>query len=282
MEARIEIRKLKDDLTVDPSQPRFEIAGENEGNLHVHLATELSGLADPVVEANTKSPGGRPGQRLLSTRFTERNIVFRVTILGDPDNIYRRESAWRSAWSYTSYTEMAYTVNGYTSVIRLRLEDYELDTSHDPAVQGAVDVVMSVVADDPFWYERDSLQFFELGRQILRPLDVMHGPVFPVFRISGVSGSGNIIVEAIQPDGSGRGFRLPTPELRSDATYIVDTDPGARQWQSVEDPNVWNRMNGVRYRLEGTESATQMRIASTFNQGVEVQVAIPFLRPWRY
>ena len=280
MEARIEIRKLKDDLTVDPSQPRFEIAGENEGNLHVHLASEMSGLADPVVEANTKSPGGRPGQRLLSTRFTARNVVFRVTILGDPDNIYQRESAWRSAWSYTSYTELAYTVNGDTRVIRLRLEDYEVDTNHDPAVQGAVDVVMSTVADDPFWYDRDILQFFELKNIPYVDLSDMHGPVFPVFRISGVSGSGKIAVYTVQPGGSTREFKLPTPELRSDATYIVDTDPGARQWQSVEDPNVWNRMNGVRYRLEDTESATYLRIRSTFRQGVEVLVAVPYLRPW--
>lgn len=280
MEARIEIRKLKDDLTVDPSQPRFEISGENEGNLHVHLASEMSGLADPVVEANTKSPGGRPGQRLLSTRFTARNVVFRVTILGDPDNIYQRESAWRSAWSYTSYTELAYTVNGVTRVIRLRLEDYEVDTNHDLAVQGAVDVVMSTVADDPFWYDRDSLQFFELENIHYVDLSDMHGPVFPVFRISGVSGSGEIAVYTVQPGGSTRAFKSPTPELRSDATYIVDTDPGARQWQSVEDPNVWNRMNGVRYRLEDTESATLLRIRSTFRQGVEVLVAVPYLRPW--
>lgn len=277
MEARVEIRKLDGNLEVDSSRPVFEIAGENEGNLHVHLVSDLTGLADPVVEANTKSPGGRPGQKLLSTRFTARNIVFRVTILGDADTIYQRESAWRSVWSHTSYTEMSYTVDGVARVIRLRLEGYELDMRHDPAVQGAVDVVMSVVADDPFWYEADDLKFYPAkAGGVVRELRGEHGPVFPVLNFSKVSGTGTISVDA---DGVSQKF--PTPDLRSAASYVADLDPGARQWQSKEDPNVWNRMNGVRYSLEGTEQASRITVSSSFSSGVEVQVAVPYLRPWR-
>lgn len=284
MQARVRVRRLRDDLETDLSKPEFEIAGENEGNLHVHLASELTGLADPVVEANTKSPGGRPGQRLLSTRFAQRSIVFRVTILGDPENIYERESAWRSSWSYTGYTEMKYTVGGHTRVIRLRLEEYELDMTFDPAVQGAVDVVMSVVADDPFWYDEKELSFVSVPKDGLERKAVGdHGPVFPALMFSGNEGNqAGLSLRVKTMHGSlEHSWSYPTPNLEPDAFYTVDFDPGARQWQSEKDPNVWNRMNGVRYELEGTDDADSVSVSVSNPVGVRACVAVPYLRPWR-
>lgn len=284
MQARVRIRRLKENLSVDSSKPVFEIAGENAGDKHVHLATELTGLADPVVEANTKSPGGRPGQRLLSTRFAQRSIVFRVTILGDPENIYERESAWRSVWSYTGYTEMEYTVGGHTRVIRLRLEDYELDMTYDPAVQGAVDVVMSVVADDPFWYDQKDLAFVQVPKDGLERKAVGdHGPVFPALKFKTTpENRGGLTLKVTAMQGSlGRSWTYPTPDLEDGAEYTVDFDPGARQWQSEKDPNVWNRMNGVRYEFEGTEEADAISVWVSDPAGVTACIAVPYLRPWR-
>lgn len=284
MQARVRIRRLKENLSVDSSKPTFEIAGENAGDKHVHLATELTGLADPVVEANTKSPGGRPGQRLLSTRFAQRSIVFRVTILGDPENIYERESAWRSVWSYTGYTEMEYTVGGHTRVIRLRLEDYELDMTYDPAVQGAVDVVMSVVADDPFWYDQKDLAFVQVPKDGLERKAVGdHGPVFPALKFKTTpENRGGMSLKVIAMQGSlGRSWTYPTPDLVDGAEYTVDFDPGARQWQSEKDPNVWNRMNGVRFEFEGTEEADAIGVWVSNPAGVTACIAVPYLRPWR-
>lgn len=284
MQARVRIRRLKENLSVDSSKPVFEIAGENAGDKHVHLATELTGLADPVVEANTKSPGGRPGQRLLSTRFAQRSIVFRVTILGDPENIYERESAWRSAWSYTGYTELEYTVGGHTRVIRLRLEDYELDMTFDPAVQGAVDVVMSVVADDPFWYDQKDLAFVQVPKDGLERKAVGdHGPVFPALKFKTTpENRGGLTLKVTAMQGSlGRSWTYPTPDLEDGAEYTVDFDPGARQWQSEKDPNVWNRMNGVRYEFEGTEEADAISVWVSDPAGVTACIAVPYLRPWR-
>lgn len=284
MQARVRIRRLKENLSVDSSKPVFEIAGENAGDKHVHLATELTGLADPVVEANTKSPGGRPGQRLLSTRFAQRSIVFRVTILGDPENIYERESAWRSVWSYTGYTEMEYTVDGHTRVIRLRLEDYELDMTFDPAVQGAVDVVMSVVADDPFWYDEKDLVFEQVPKGGLERKAVGdHGPVFPALKFKTTpENRGGLTLKVTAMQGSlGRSWTYPTPDLEDGAEYTVDFDPGARQWQSEKDPNVWNRMNGVRYEFEGTEEADAISVWVSDPAGVTACIAVPYLRPWR-
>ena len=284
MQARVRVRRLKENLSVDSSKPTFEIAGENAGDKHVHLASELTGLADPVVEANTKSPGGRPGQRLLSTRFAQRSIVFRVTILGDAENIYERESAWRSVWSYTGYTEMAYTVDGHTRVIRLRLEDYELDMTFDPAVQGAVDVVMSVVADDPFWYDEQDLFFEQVPKDGLeRKVVGDHGPVFPALRFKTTpENRGGLTLKVTAMRGSlGRSWTYPTPDLEDGAEYTVDFDPGARQWQSEKDPNVWNRMNGVRYEFEGTEEADAISVWVSDPAGVTACIAVPYLRPWR-
>lgn len=286
MEARVEVRKLTPNLTIDPGLPRFVIAGEDAGNLDVYLATDLTGLADPVVEANTRPQGGRPGLKLVSTRFTERNIVFRVTILGGPDTIYAKESAWRSVWSYDSFTEIAYAVDGKTRVIRGRLEEYEVDTNYDLAVQGAVDVTMSVVADDPFWYDPTELQTFmpvPSSKRVERKPSGAHGPIFPTIRIAAgdaVPDPKSIQVHVYTQDGY-TVTKLPVPDLIAGAAYTVNLDPGSRQWQSREDPNVWGRMNGVRYDLPSTEGATAMRVYVDLPRTASVNIAVPYLRPWR-
>lgn len=278
METVIRVRKLNKLLSPDPRIPEVTISGKDAGKHGIELATEMSGLVDPVSEAYTRAPGGRPGTRLVSTRFTERSVVFRVTILGDSVEWFENESLWRSLWSYDSYTEIEVETAKTKRVLRVRLDEYEVDTNYDPAVMGAVDVNMTVVADDPFWYNKSEVNKatqIAAGKSAQFNIGRNHGPVFPRFGIVGpATGSILVYVEGLE-------HQITLPSLKSER-YTINTDPGSRQWDSRNDPNVWNRMNGVRYNLLTAPSdyESDIDVKNATNKQIDVIVEVPYMRPW--
>lgn len=286
METVVRVRKLTPDLQRDMGVPPVVIAGPDAGIHGVHLATEMSGLVDPASEAVTKSPGGRPGTRLVSTRFTERNVVFRVTILGDGEEWFNNERHWRGLWSYDSYTEIEVERLGHSMVLRARLEEYDLDTDYDPAISGAVDVTMSVVADDPFWYDPGDLYGggyrIDEGKSLtIDGIVWPHAAIYPrfEFRATGVNGSSKGWIQIELPD-TRESYILRTPTLDKRNSYTLNTDPGSRQWMSEDDPNVWNRMNGVRYHIPDTTKAERIKITNGLGIDATVFLPVPYLRPW--
>ena len=76
-------------------------------------------------------------------------------------------------------------------------------------------------------------------------------------------------------------LEITLPSLKS-ATYTVNTDPGSRQWDSFNDPNVWNRLNGVRYDLLTVpgEYETIIYVDNHTNKEITVMVEVPYMRPW--
>lgn len=276
METVVRVRKLGPSLIPDKSVPEVTISGKGSGGHGIELATEMSGLVDPVSEAYTRAPGGRPGTRLVSTRFTERNVVFRVTILGDSDEWFANEQVWRSLWSYDSYTEIEVVTAKKKRVLRVRLEEYEVDTNYDPAVMGAVDVNMSVVADDPFWYDAAFIRSWRRVDGLTRyDFDSLHGPVFPRFKVGNASG----VTINYATDRYGRYIALPN-SLNSAYTYHINLDPGSRQVSCDKDPNVWNRMNGVRFDLPDSDKINYFSVAPIDRGVLWVQVECPYMRPW--
>ncbi len=278
METVIRVRKLNKSLEPEIRIPEITVSGKDAGKHGIELATEMSGLVDPVSEAYTRAPGGRPGTRLVSTRFAERNVVFRVTILGDSVEWFENEELWRSLWSYDSYTEIEVETAKTKRVLRVRLDEYEVDTNYDPAVMGAVDVNMSVVADDPFWYEKADLgkkTRIEVGKK--REFDVLrnHGPLYPRIEIVGPA-TGDILVYV-----DGQETLISLPSLLS-GRYYINTDPGSRQWKSYSDPNVWNRLNGVRYspHIVPGEYETIIAVENKTNKEIFALVEVPYMRPW--
>lgn len=278
METVIRVRKLDKLLRPDTRFPEVTISGKDAGKHGIELATDMSGLVDPVSEAYTRAPGGRPGTRLVSTRFTERNVVFRVTILGDSVEWFENENLWRSLWSYDSYTEIEVETSRAKRVLRVRLDEYEVDTNYDPAVMGAVDVNMTVVADDPFWYNKSEVNKatqIAAGKSAQFNIGRNHGPVFPRFGIVGpATGSILVYVEGLE-------HQITLPSLKSER-YTINTDPGSRQWDSKNDPNVWNRMNGVRYNLPTTPGYedTKITVINDTSKQIVTFVEVPYMRPW--
>ena len=283
MDATVRVWKLGKNLR--RSGPALTIEGSGAGRDNIWLATDVEGLVDPSAEAYTKSPGGRPGTRLVSTRFTERTLVFKVTITASGDQWEDADALWRSYWDYDWYTEIEVITSKAQRSLRVRLEEIEVDTKYDPHTNGATDVFMTVVADDPFWYASDpsalrsKLSVSDKDLSITTK-DFGTGKRFYTFPyltfIPSSSVSGKSITMVV--DGSRR--TLPLPDMKANNLYQINTDPGSRQVYSATDSTAWNRMNGVRYGTIIPKDFVSLKISHDVPGSSTITADIPFLRPW--
>lgn len=284
MEAVVEIQKLDDDFS--PVGHRLQIAGPMAGEDGVWLATDVEGLLDPVSEAVSKPLGNRPGSRLVSTRVVERSLVFKVTIAGSGIEWASRDAAWKSLWDYNSYTGIFVTTE-YSGCrfLKARLSEIEVDTEYDPHVNDATDVIMTVVADDPFWYSYNSMDEYRLrstgsGEDVQIRFDLnsltysgQRGSTYPVLRFKGVSGTPTVELSA---GGYSQSLKLPSVD---NADFTLTTDPMARQ---IQPDTVWRLANGVRYTTSiPTQFKTlNIRVTGATVGSVEVVIDPPFYRAW--
>ena len=284
MEAVVEIQKLDDDF--NPVGHRLQIAGPMAGEDGVWLATDVEGLLDPVSEAVSKPLGNRPGSRLVSTRVVERSLVFKVTIAGSGIEWATRDAAWKSLWDYNSYTGIFVTTE-YSGCrfLKARLSEIEVDTEYDPHVNGATDVIMTVVADDPFWYSYNSMDEYRLrasgsGPSVSLDFDLnsltysgQRGNTYPVLRFEGVYG---IPTVELTSEGYSQSLKLPGVNK---ADFTLTTDPMARQ---IQPDTVWRLANGVRYTTSiPTQFKTlSIRVTGAVINNVEAVIDPPFYRAW--
>lgn len=251
---------------------------------------------DSPVDAFTKTPGGRPGARLVSTRFTERTLVFRVTVMEDPEAGLTWEQAdalWRSYWDYDRYTGIQVVTEGADRTLFARLAEIEVDTVYDPHVGQVADVLMTVVADDPFWYPSEKSKLYNATHTFRKPLELVEGDIpefskrfsaFPTLIVDASTGpvaDGRLEITA---DGE-QVASLPLVDMKQGPTYWFRTDPAARQVIAAvqADHNAWARMNGVRFNPNIPRDFKTLKIeyvGDTWDNKYWVWMDIPFLRPW--
>lgn len=286
MEAVVEIQRLDEDFK--PVGHRLQIAGPNAGEDGVWLATEVSGLLDPVSEAVSKPLGNRPGSRLVSTRLVERTLVFKVSIEGSGLEWSSRDHAWNSMWGYDFYTGVFVTTElSGCRMLKARLSEIEVVTETDPHVNQVTDVLMTVVADDPFWYSHNSIDSQWLVKQASGTSPVLEfdlrnlvysgtrGFVYPVLEFNKASGTP---VVTMTP-GSGAPQSLNLPKVSSQS-FTLNTDPVARQLQP---DTVWREANGVRYSARLPKDFDTLKVGVsglTGLGGLKGFVDLPFYRAW--
>ena len=259
------------------------IAGEGAGTDGVWLLSEVEGFYDPEVEAVTKPLASRPGTRFLSHRVVERTVVFKVLIEdGEREGWRTRDARWRRLWSWDEYSTIAVTVGGRTRRLKARLSEIEVDTTYDPHTNSATEVVMTVVADDPFWYGASFEKEVRVAGETTFTVPYANpteNRVYPVFVLEG--GASWTLPAFHSPRGA-KEYRLPA--LEEDEDVRVSTDPGARQLVSVNDTPVWARMNGVRFDgyippFTGSLSVT-LSHDSPMIKTARIVLERPFDRPW--
>ncbi|MBN7403198.1 Uncharacterised protein [Mycobacteroides abscessus subsp. abscessus] len=138
------------------------IAGPQEGDRGMHLATDIQGFFDPPVKVVYEEPGNYPGARYLNHRILRRDMTFGVWILNDAEhgeNSWQsRDSEWRKMWDYDKDTYIHITTeDSGRRTLKCRLgEAMEVDLVTDPHGRSMNMVKMTVIAGDPFWYGEDA------------------------------------------------------------------------------------------------------------------------------
>lgn len=277
METVIEIHGVNGDHVI--------LSGDQVGVDGMWLATELSGFYDPEIKTVTRSVSNRPGTTYVSHRVLERRIVFKVTISNDegPGRTWReRDARWRRLWAPGKYTTIRVVTDEGERSLAARLEEIEVDTDRDPHVLGATDVLMTVVADDPFWYAPvDTYEITVNGSGVLDVLmaNPTENPVFPVWVLEA---PGTWTIPDYSPEDPNKTITLPT--IAGSDHLVVDTDPAARQLVSVTLDPVWSRMNGVRFRGEIPGYTNRMEfpvsVVSNAPRTAQLRLIRPFNRPW--
>lgn len=261
------------------------IAGENAGYEGIWLASQVSGLYDPEVKVVSRSPANRPGTRYVSHRVVERTVVFKVSIEHEDRagcTWRERDARWRRLWAYDDYAVIRVVTDEGERSLRARLQEIEVPHDLDPHVNEVNDVIMTVVADDPFWYAPDEIHTVVVNGSATIPVlraNPTENPVFPVWVLEA---PGRWSVPDWSPQDPGK--MVPLPEVGAGSHLVVDTDPAARQLQTVKDDPVWARMNGVRFRnwLGPYTGRVDFKVTvdSAEPRTAQLRLRRPFNRPW--
>lgn len=277
METVIEITGVNGDLVV--------LSGDNVGVDGMWLASELEGFYDPEVQVNSRAVSNRPGARYISHRVLERTVIFKVTISNDegPGNTWReRDARWRRLWAYDRYTSIRVVTDEGERTLKARLEEIEVDTHIDPHVQSATDVVMTVVADDPWWYAPEELYSVVVNKTATIPVLLANPTANVIHPVWVLEAPGKWTIPDWSPEDQDKD--MPLPHVGAGAHLVVDTDPAARQLVSAANDPVWARMNGVRFRGEipGYTRRIDFKISVDADSPKTVQLRLkrPFDRPW--
>lgn len=261
------------------------LAGRNAGSDGIWLASELTGFYDPEIDRVTRAPANRPGTRLVSHRVLERTVVFKVTISNDegPGRTWReRDARWRKLFAYDKLTTIRVVTDEGERELKVVLEGIEVDTTYDPHTSDATDVVMTVIAPDPFWYGPDEVH--EVSVRGTTNIEVLvanptENPVFPVWVLEA---PGTWTIPDWGENEQSKTIQLPA--ISGSSHVVVDTDPGARQLVAVDGDPVWQRMNGVRFRnhIPGYTNRIQFRVRCDSGSARKAQLRLrrPFNRPW--
>lgn len=261
------------------------IAGENVGVDGIWMATDLEGLYDPEVEVVTQSPGNRAGARYVSHRILERTINFIVTISND-DGVGKtwraRDYRWRRLWAFDRYTKIRVTTDDGVRVLKVRLAEIQVDTTYDPHVNDATDVLMTVVADDPFWYGTEFIKDVIVNKEATITVlnaNPTENPVFPVWVLEA---PGEWTVPDWSPETPDKAIKIPWVPGNSD--LLVQTDPMARQVVAKSGLPVWTWMNGVRFQkhIPPFTDEVKLKIQCKSDEPKQAQLRLvrPYNRPW--
>lgn len=283
METVIEVIGVNEDIVL--------LSGDNVGVDGMWLASELSGFYDPEIQAVTKRRANRPGTRFVSHRILERTVIFKVSIENGkgPGNTWReRDNRWRRLWDYDRYSIIRVTTDEGTRNLHVRLEAIEIDTPYDPDTNDVTDVIMTVVADDPFWYAPPYVEDVIINKS--GALEVLHGNptgnnIYPVWVLEGGT---KWSIPHYEYDFQGnlvKASKIDLPKLETvDGDLVVNTDPAERQLVATGGTNVWGRMNGVRFKHPIPPYTDKVNFQLSHNsstpKSAQVRLVRPFNRPW--
>lgn len=142
------------------------------------MATDPKGLLDAPVTTKYKSSAFQRGSTYQGKKIEQRDITFGVHIKGDnPADWEALDSRWRSMWDYepdpwapnSTLTKMTVTTptSGARSLYLALTANPAIEGKHDSHLTMSSVVPMTVVADQPMWFEdrfeNEPADYFETG-----------------------------------------------------------------------------------------------------------------------
>lgn len=273
------------------------ISGPGMGAEGCFLGTDVEGIYDAPVKTIYTEYAEQVGATFEGFRNLKRDIVFGCWIGNtESDTWQANDSRWRKLWSYTKETRMWVTTEeSGTRYLKLRMsEQPNFKPEHDPNLKRVEKVVMTCVAADPWWYEKDdyTAQFVSTGASSSGFVKVSNPTDQEIWLKWVLQGAARWVV----PDwsfGDNRYKRatadatraISMPLQAAGQTFLVDTDPFEEQLRDENGAQVWSWMNGVsfNYPLPPYLPETNLPVSvSQASAGVGIQVRCPrnWSRPW--
>lgn len=275
------------------------IAGDNANQDGIALEPGKQGWYDAKTSARTRNPAQRHGQQFLGFRYEPRDIVLKLLISNDGSNggqqFRDREALARSLFAFDDYTTIRVTTDTTVRTMKVRLVEFDLDTEIDPNVAEATSLIVTCVADDPFWYGPEFIKEFTMKGnantfwEVTLPKDRL-GEVesYPRLAINSTRGDAwpILLIPREANRGSSPRVRLPEPTGTQRVRMFVNYDPGSRQVEDEYDTLIWAAMNGVRFGggIRAGKTHELFRMSVTAPGGSTISVTFSFFprynTPW--
>ncbi|MFC9761643.1 phage tail protein [Rhodococcus jostii] len=280
----------------------FTLSGPGMGEQGAYLGTEVDGFYDAPVKTIHNSHAFQTGSTYGGKRTLQRDLVFGIWITDDNGKSWEaNDSEWRKAWSYDHEGKLWITTDTSRRFLKVRLGEHpQVQMEHDPRLIGSQKVVMTAVANDPWWYEPDAVDEWIAptdtsgGGTVTGSVTVSNPTDVPIWLTWVIQAPGKPTL----PDFSFGDDRYERAELDADREIVmpelppgehilVDTDEEAINGQvnSSLDTQVYLRMNGVTfcYPVPPYTPATVLPVAMSkapAGVGIQVRAPRPWSRPW--
>jgi hypothetical protein len=280
----------------------FTLSGPGMGEQGAYLGTEVDGFYDAPVKTIHNSHAFQTGSTYGGKRNLQRDLVFGIWITDDNGESWEsNDSEWRKAWSYDRDAKLWITTETSRRYLKVKLaEQPQVQMEHDPRLIGSQKVVMTCVANDPWWYEPDVTATWiaptdtQGGSTVTGTVSVSNPTDVPIWLKWVIQAPGKPTL----PDfsfGDDRYERatidaarqVVMPTLQAGEHILVDTDEEAINGQvnSSTDTAVYMRMNGVTfcYPVPPYTPATALPVAMSkapAGVGIQVRQPRPWSRPW--
>jgi len=280
----------------------FTLSGPGMGEQGAYLGTDVDGIYDAPVKTIQNSHAFQTGSTYGGKRNLQRDLVFGVWITDDNGESWEsNDSEWRKAWDYAKDAKLWITTETSRRYLKVKLaEQPQVQMEHDPRLIGSQKVVMTCVANDPWWYEPDATATWIAptdtsgGSTVSGTVTVSNPTDVPIWLKWVIQAPGKPTL----PDfsfGDDRYERatidaarqVVMPTLQTGEHILVDTDEEAINGQvnSSTDTAVYMRMNGVTfcYPVPPYTPATALPVAMSkapAGVGIQVRQPRPWSRPW--
>lgn len=280
----------------------FTLAGDGEGEEGVYLGTDVDGIYDAPVKTIRHSHAFQKGATYGGKRYLERPVIFGVVVDGGAaDDWETLDSEWRKAWDYEREAKLWVEKDGSRRHLKLKLSEQPFfKPEFDPEQAQVERVVMTCVADDPFWYSEDDTSEFVWSAAtsggnvqgsvwVSNPTDqeiwakwICKGSPGSIFTLPDFSWGSD---KEERPVADATRVIQMDPLVAADGDLIVDSDEATQQYFTTGDTPYYIRMGGVRflYPIPPYTPPTEVPVfvrGAAAGAGVQVRTPRPWSRPW--